>query len=348
METRRLGNTSIEVPALCLGTMTWGQQNTEAEAHEQLDYAVDERGLYFIDTAEIYPVPPTPELQGRTETYIGNWLTKRGKRDDLVLASKVAPAGLIRTRDVGEKPRLDRASIREAIDGTLGRLQTDHIDLYQVHWPERTTNFFGRRNYEHDPDEDATTIAETMQVLGELVQEGKIRHIGVSNETSWGVAEYLRVAQEHDLPRIATIQNQYSLINRQFESGLAEFAMREQVGLLPYSVLSMGALTGKYLDGARPEGARFTMFERNGARYNPAAVQEPIRRYVALARAHDLDPAQLAITFVTSREFVNSTIIGARTMEQLRIAIDAGTTTLSPAILEEIDAIYQEFPDLQV
>lgn len=348
MEKRTLGWTDVEVPELCLGTMTWGQQNTEADAHEQLDYAVDERGLYFIDTAELYPVPPDPELQGRTETYIGNWLAKRGKRDDLVIASKVAPASVIRTRDVGEKSRLDRASIREAIDGSLERLQTDHIDLYQVHWPERSTNFFGQRGYVHNPNEDATDIEETLTALGELVEEGKIRYIGVSNETPWGVAEYLRLAREKNLPRIATIQNQYSLVNRQFEVGLAEFSMREKVGLLPYSVLSMGALTGKYLDGAKPDGARFTVFERNGERYNSPEVQEVIRQYVALAEKYDMDIAQMAIAFTKSREFTNSTIIGARTMEQLKAAIDASEVTLSEELLADINAIHRAHPDKQV
>lgn len=348
MEKRTLGGTDVAVPVICIGTMTWGQQNTEADAHEQLDYAVEERGMYFLDTAEMYPVPPEPELQGLTETYIGNWLTKRGKRDDLVIATKVCPSDMVRTRDAGSKPRLDTKSIRDAIDGSLMRLKTDYVDLYQIHWPERTTNFFGARGYVHNPEEDATSIEETLTVLGELIQEGKVRHIGVSNETPWGVSEYLRLAREKNLPRIVTIQNQYSVVNRQFEAGLAEFAMREKVGLLPYSVLSMGVLTGKYLDGARPEGARFTFSGRNSGRYNPPEVQEVTRRYVELAKKHGMDPATMGIAFATSREFTNSTIIGSRTMEQLKVCIDAGEVTLSPELHAEIEVIHREMPDMQV
>ncbi len=348
MEYRMLGDTDIQVPVLCLGTMTWGQQNTEAEAHEQLDYAVDERGLTFLDTAEIYPIPPEPELQGRTETYIGNWIKKRGKRDDLVIASKVAPASLIRTRDVGTTPRLDRNSIHEALNGSLSRLGVDHIDLYQIHWPERETNFFGKRGYQHDEHDASTPIEETLSALKEMVDAGKIRHIGVSNETPWGVAEYLRLARENGMPRIVSIQNQYSLTNRTFEIGLAEMAIREQVGLLAYSVLGMGVLTGKYLDGAKPEGARFTLFERNRARYDPPQAQEAIRRYCAISDKYDLDIAQMAITFTRMQSFTTSVIIGARTMKQLKTAIDATELTLSPEVLADIEVVHTEMPDVTV
>lgn len=345
MQMKNLGNTDIQVPVICLGTMTWGQQNTEAEAHEQLNYAVEERGINFIDTAEIYPVPPEPELQGRTESYIGSWLQARGKREDVIIASKVAPAGLIRTRDVGERPRLDKKSINEAIDGTLSRLGTDYIDLYQIHWPERQTNFFGARAYEHDETDTATPIRETLEALGELVKAGKVRHIGVSNETPWGVNEYLRLAKEHNLPKIVSIQNQYSLTNRTFEIGLSEIAIKEQVGLLAYSVLNMGVLTGKYLEGARPAGARFTLFERNGARYMPPHADEAVARYVAIAREHGIDPAQMALAFAASKRFTSAVIIGATTMDQLKTCIDAGEMTLSDEVVQAIDEVYQQLPD---
>ncbi len=348
MQKNKLGNTEIEVPNICLGTMTWGQQNTEEEAHEQLDYAVEEKGLKFIDTAEVYPIPPTGEKQGLTETYIGNWLNKRGKRDDLFVASKVCVAPFVSTRDIGERARYNKKQIHEAIDGTLSRLQTDHVDLYQIHWPERTTNFFGARGYEHNAKEETTPIQETLETLGELVKAGKVKNIGVSNETPWGVSEYLRLAREENLPRIVSIQNQYSLTNRTYEIGLAEFAMREQVGLLAYSVLGMGVLTGKYLDGVVPAGSRFDFSDRNLDRYNPTCAQEAVRRYVAVAKDDGLDPATMAIAFARSREFTTSTIIGARTMDQLKVAIDASTVELSDEVLTAINEVHCELPDITV
>lgn len=345
MKTKPLGNSGLEVPVICLGTMTWGNQNTEEEAHQQLDYAVDERGINFIDTAEMYPIPPTSERQGRTETYIGNWLAKRGKRDDLIIASKVGNAApLISTRDCDGK--YNAQNINDAIDGSLARLQTDYLDLYQVHWPERNSNFFGKRGYQHDDSEDPTPILETLEALSELVKSGKVRHIGISNESPWGTMEYLRLAREHNLPIIASIQNQYSLTNRLYEIGMAEVSMRENVPLLAYSALNMGVLTGKYLGGARPEGARFTISERNNARYDTATAQTAVQKYVDLAKKFDMDPATLALAFAHSREFCASVIIGASRMDQLKTNIDAGEVELSDEILNEIDAIYQKHPDV--
>ncbi len=333
--------------------MTWGQQNTEAQAHEQLSYAVDERGINFLDTAEFYPIPLDPETQGRTESYIGSWLKKRGRREDLIIATKVAVSTHIRTRDLRGKPRYDRRSIREAIEGSLKRLQTDYVDLYQVHFPERPTNFFGKRAYEHNDQDNATEIAETLEALGELVREGRVRNIGVSNETPWGVMEYLRVASERSLPRIVTIQNQYSLTNRTFDIGLAEMCIKEHIGLLAYSTLNMGVLTGKYKNGKIPQGSRYdlpTFVEPSRSRYNPPhpQAQEAIYRYVQLAHDHGLDPAQMAIAFVIGRRPTASVIIGATNMDQLRTNIDAVDVKLSDGVLKAIDQVYAEMPDVTV
>lgn len=353
MEKRTLGSSGIEVPVICLGTMTWGEQNTEAEAHEQLTYAVDERGINFLDTAEFYPIPADPETQGRTETYIGTWLKKRGKRDDLVIATKVAVSQHIRTRDLRGKPTYDRQSIREAIEGSLKRLQTDYVDLYQVHFPERKVNFFGKRSYVHHEDDDATEIEHTLEVLGELVKEGKVRHIGVSNETPWGVMEYLRIARERSLPKIVSIQNQYSLTNRTFDIGLAEMCIKEEIGLLAYSSLNMGILTGKYEGGKMPEGSRFAMkkfIEPSRSRYNPQHkyAQEAIAGYIQIARDHGLDPAQMALAFVASRQPVTSVIIGATNLEQLKTDIDAGELKLSNDVQKAIEDLYLQMPDVTV
>ncbi len=347
MQKRTIGSSDLSVSTICLGSMTWGNQNSEADAHEQLDFALSQ-GINFVDTAEMYPVPIKRELQGMTETFIGSWIEKRGKRDDIILASKVASknqSASIGTRD--GTPGLTRESIRAALDGSLSRLQTDYLDLYQVHVPDRSTNNFGKRAYIHQPEEDGASIEETLETLTELVKEGKVRHVGVSNESPWGAAEYLRLSREKGLSRIVSIQNQYSLMNRTFEIGLSEFVFRENIGLLAYSPLSMAVLTGKYLRDVRPEGSRFTILgsEKHQARYNPPHAQLPIEKYVGLAKEKGIDPAQMAIAFVLSRPFVASAIIGATTMEQLKINIGAGDVTLDSDTLERIDAIYKEYPD---
>lgn len=343
MQFRKLGD--LDVSVICLGSMTWGQQNTEADAHEQLDYAVTQ-GVNFIDTAEMYPVPPDPTKQGTTEKYIGTWLAKRGKRDDLVIASKLCSSENVRTRPLtGTKTIYDRANVMTAIDGSLQRLQTDHLDLYQIHWPERKANFFGVRGYEHDPNDVATPIEETLEALAEVVKSGKVRYIGVSNETPWGVSEFLRLSREKGLPRIVSIQNQYSLINRTFEIGLAEMAIKEKVPLLAYSALNMGVLTGKYLGGAKPAGARFVFNQRNSNRYNPPHAQAAAEKYVSIAQKHGLDPAQMALAFVNSRPFVTSTIIGATSLAQLETDIESINLTLSPEVLADIAQAYLELPD---
>ncbi|MFA5122164.1 NADP(H)-dependent aldo-keto reductase [Zavarzinia sp.] len=343
MKYRRLGKTDLDVSLICLGTMTWGEQNSEAEAHEQLDYAVDQ-GINFMDTAEMYPVPPKPETQGRTEAYMGTWLKARKNRDKLILATKVAgrdgPGIHIR------KPttRLNKAQITEALEGSLRRLGTDYVDLYQVHWPERLTNFFGVAEYRPAEQDDLIPIEETLEVLAGLVKAGKVRYIGVSNESPWGVMRYLAAAEKLGLPAIVSIQNAYSLVNRLFEIGHAEIAHREKVELLAYSPLAMGFLSGKYFGGARPANARLTLYSRF-VRYSTPGAQAAADAYVTLARSHGLDPAQMALAFVNSRPFVGANIIGATTMEQLKADIASVDLTLSDEVLKGIEAIHRADPN---
>ncbi len=340
MEYRQLGNTDIKVSAICLGTMTWGEQNTQDQAFEQMDYA-RAQGINFFDTAEMYPVAPREETQGSTETIIGNWLAARGGRDELVLASKVTGrsannSGLGYLR---QGPRLNRDHIQRAIAGSLERLQSDYLDLYQVHWPERQTNFFGQLGY-RDGGDDGIEIRETLEALAELVEQGLVKSIGLSNETPWGLMEYLRLAREYNLPTVASVQNPYNLLNRTYEVGLAEMSIREQVGLLAYSPLAFGVLSGKYLNGQRPAGARITLFDRF-TRYTNPEVEAATQAYVDLARENDLDPAQMALAFVTQQPFVTSNIIGATTMEQLQADIASHELVLSKDVLKGIEAIHR-------
>ena len=346
MQYRPLGNTGLHVSLIGLGTMTWGEQNTEAEGHQQLDAALAS-GVNFIDTAEMYSVPPRPETYGATERIIGTWFKLRGNRDQVILATKAAgPAKLLpqAAHVRGGASHFNRKNLQEALHGSLQRLQTDYIDLYQLHWPDRPTNHFGRLGYTHEPEEYTVPILETLEVLGGFVKAGKVRHIGVSNETPWGVSKFLQHAREQGLPRIVSIQNPYSLLNRTFEIGLAEFAHREQVGLLAYSPLAFGVLAGKYLQGARPAGARLTLFERF-ARYNSPQAQAATLAYVGLAKEHGLDPAQLALAYVNSRPFVTSTLIGATTLAQLATDIGSVDVELSAEVLEKIEAVHLAQPN---
>ena len=344
MEYIKLGNTQLTVSKICLGTMTYGDQNTEAEAHEQLDYALAQ-GISFIDTAEMYPVPPKAETYTRTESMVGTWLKKQ-PRDKIILGGKVA--GPRRGMDWirGGPPSLDRDNIRAAIEGSLKRLQTDYIDVYQLHWPERNVPMFGQ--YQFDPTQELDTdgkqrqwvsIHNQLEVLAELVQEGKVRAIGLSNEQPWGLMEFLRIANEYDLPRVATVQNCYNLINRGMEFGMAEVLYRENVSLLAYSPLAFGHLTGKYVDDPQAHG-RVTMFLGYAQRYKKPGVFPACTAYAKLARAHGLTPTQLALSFVYHRWFVTSTIIGATTMAQLKENIDAWQTQLSPEVMAEIEHLH--------
>lgn len=340
MDYRPLGRSGIRVSSLSLGTMTFGCDTGEAEAHRMLDLAV-ERGVNHLDTAEVYPVPPDRERAGAAETIVGNWLAERVCRDRIVVATKVVgppvpgEGAFIR----GGRTGLDRTSIMAAIDGSLRRLRTDHIDLYQLHWPARRTNFFGRLGYRHDPEDRSTPVSQTLEVLADLVASGKVRRVGLSNETPWGVMEFLRLANLHDLPRVVSIQNPYNLLNRSFEVGLAEMACREGVGLLAYSPTACGTLTGKYLADPATPGKMVTMkdyFFRYARPRCPAAVAD----YVAAARDFGFDPAQMAIAFARSRPFVTGVILGASTAAQLDRNLDAHDLVLPEALTERIDALY--------
>lgn len=342
MEMRQLGRTNMNVSSLCLGTMTWGEQNDQDQAFAQLDRA-RAAGINFVDTAEMYPVPPRAETYATTERYLGNYFKARGNRADWILASKVAGPGngISHIRD--GQLKMNRQHIVAALDASLQRLQTEWIDLYQLHWPERSTNFFGQLGYRHK-DQELTPIEETLQVLDEQVKAGKIRHIGLSNETPWGTMKFLQLAESRGWPRAVSIQNPYNLLNRSFEVGLAEIAIREQCGLLAYSPLAFGMLSGKYENGARPDGARLTLFSRF-ARYANAQSVAACSRYVSLAREHDLDPAQMALAYVTQQPFVTSNIIGATSIAQLESNLASAELQLPPDLLEAIEAIHTEQPN---
>ncbi len=324
MELRTLGRTDLKVTSICLGTMTWGEQNTEAEAHEQLNYATAERGINFIDTAEMYPVPGDSRTQGRTETYIGTWLKARAKRDDLVIATKVTGrSAMTWCRDDGSNPRHTRAQIDEAVEKSLRRLQTDYIDLYQLHWPDRNIPAFGFHAYYDYDESDMVPLEDILESLNRHVEKGNIRHIGVSNEHPWAVMKFLAIAEARGWPRMVSNQCVYNLVSRRHDYASAEISMREQVGLLAYSPLAQGYLTGKYDNGALPEKSRKALFSQFLGRYEGAGGQEAIADCNDTARRLGLTPTQFALKFVESRAFVTSNIIGATTMEQLKENIDA-------------------------
>lgn len=338
-----LPHTDIEVSKICLGTMTWGNQNTEAEGHAQMDYAV-EQGVNFFDTAELYPIPAHKDRYAVTEKIIGSWFKKKGNREDIVLASKIA--GRAEMSKFIRTTGFSRDSIIEAVEGSLQRLGTDYIDLYQLHWPERSTNYFGKRGYTHDiADHWEDNIHQILETLRDLVREGKIRHVGVSNETPWGTMRYLEESKVHGiLPRMITVQNPYSLLNRLYEVGMAEISAREQIGLLAYSPLGFGALSGKYLGGRMPEGSRLQRFPQYN-RYVGETASEATKQYYELAQSSGISLAQMSLAFVNSRHFVTSNIIGATTMRQLKENIGSIDVQLTEEIFNEIDAIHQRIPN---
>lgn len=340
MRFNQLGTTGIDVSLICLGSMTWGQQNTETEAHQQLDYAVSQ-GVNFVDTAELYAIPPKAETQGLTEQYIGSWLAKRQDRDKLVIASKVAGPGEDWVGHIRGGPRLNKQHISAAIDASLKRLRTDYIDLYQIHWPERKTNYFGSLGYTHVEEEGSIAITETLEALAAAVDAGKIRHIGISNETPWGTMKFLQAAEQNSLPRIVSVQNPYSLLNRSFEVGMAEIAHRENTGLLAYSPLAFGVLSGKYLHGACPPASRLALFPDYTRYSNEAGVLATLE-YIKLAKRFGMGAAQMALAFVNSRPFLTSTIIGATTLGQLEANIASVDIELSEELTTEIELIHSK------
>ena len=342
MKYTTLPNTEIKISKICLGTMTFGQQNTEADGHSQMDYALD-HGVNFFDTAEMYSVPAREETYGSTEKILGTWFKKTGKREEIVLASKIAGPNPNFTY-MREKNDFSPASIKFALDSSLLRLQTDYIDLYQLHWPERKTNFFGQRGFKVQDDAWEDNIHAVLDALGDFIKEGKIKHIGLSNETPWGIMRFLEESKYNHLPRIKTVQNPYSLLNRLFENGSAEICMRKNVGLLAYSPMAFGVLSGKFLSGESHPNARIKLFPQF-SRYNSAQCTEATRLYQEIAQKNGLTLTELSLAFIEQQSFVTSTIIGATTMEQLKENIDTIQVSLSDDILKAIDEVQAVIPD---
>ncbi len=339
MKYRKLANTNLDISVICLGTMTYGEQNTESEAHEQLDYSIA-NGINLIDTAEMYAIPPKEETQGLTEKIIGTWLAKRKDREKIYVATKVAGPGMEYLRGGS---RLDKKQIFQAVDDSLKRLQTDYIDLYQVHWPERKSNYFGRLGYEYS-DEMGVSIEETLEAMTDLVKSGRVRYIGISNETPWGTSRYLNIAQEKSMERIVTIQNPYSLLNRIYEVGLAEISQHENVGLLAYSPLGFGQLTGKYINKIE-KNSRLGLFGDWFTRYSNEECLRAVDKYLKIADKYNLSLTHLALAFVNTRPFVTSNIIGATTMEQLKENIDSVNIEITETMLEDINQVHSSQPN---
>ena len=342
MEYRKLGRSELNVSLIGLGTMTWGRQNTEAEGHEQMDYALDQ-GINFFDTAEMYAIPPTADTYGSTESIIGSWFASRNNRDKVILASKIAGPGLPWVRDGSE---IDRSTIKLAVESSLQRLQTDYIDLYQLHWPNRGGYHFGQQ-WDYHPKFDVNQVEanfiDVLETFDALIAEGKIRHVGLSNETAWGTMKWLQLSEKHNLPRMVSIQNEYSVMDRQFEPDLNEIAIHEDCGLLAWSPLTRGMISGKYLNGARPEGARLSIETRVEHRARPQ-TDAAIVAYIDLATQHGLDVCQMALAYVNSRPFVTSTLIGATTMAQLKANIASIDLQLDEAVLKGIERLREDHP----
>ena len=343
MKFKKLGNTDLKVSLICLGTMTWGKQNNQTEAFEQMDYAIGQ-GINFFDTAEMYAVPCTEATFGKTEAIIGNWFRERNNREKVILATKVSGPGLSWIRGGGLQYTKKNISI--AIEGSLKRLQTDYVDVYQLHWPERETNFFGKLGYKHqDKEKEWNNIESVLNVLKEFVDQGKIRYIGLSNESAWGLSKFLELSKFHDLPRVMSVQNPYNLLNRTYEVGLAEVSIREQSGLLAYSPLASGVLTGKYRNDQKPKGSRLQLFGDYFPRYLKKLSLMAVEEYFKVAKKHKISLTQLSLAFVNQQPFVTSNIIGATTMKQLKEDIESINIELSQEIIDEINLIHKNNPN---
>ena len=343
MKYKTLGNTDLKVSLICLGTMTWGEQNTQEEGFEQMDYAI-EKEINFFDTAELYAIPPKEKTYGKTEEIIGNWFQKRKNRKKIILASKIAGPGLSWIRGGGSQ--YSEKSIESALNDSLKRLKTDYIDLYQLHWPERNTNYFGDLDYEHKENERSWNSFESiLKVLKKFIEQGKIRYIGLSNETPWGFSKFLQIAKEQKLPKIVSVQNPYNLINRTYEIGMSEISMREGAGLLAYSPLGVGYLTGKYRNNKKPKNSRLDLFYENYPRYHNQRTYNAVDKYFKIAQKHKISLAQLSLAFVNSRDFVTSNIIGATKMEQLKENIDSINVSLDQKIIDEINLVQENIPN---
>ena len=343
MKFKKLGGTDLKVSLICLGTMTWGEQNSQKEGFEQMDYAL-ERGVNFFDTAELYAIPPKAKTYGKTEEIIGNWFKLRKNRKKIILASKIAGPGLKWIRGGGSQ--YSPESIEDALHNSLKRLQTDYIDLYQLHWPERNTNYFGDLDYEHNINEKSWNSFESiLKTLKKFIDQGKIKYIGLSNETPWGFSKFLEIAKEQKLPRVVSVQNPYSLINRSYEIGMSEISMREKAGLLAYSPLAVGYLTGKYRNKEIPKNSRLDLFYENYPRYHNERTYEAVDEYFKISQKYKISLSQLSLAFVNSRDFVTSNIIGATTMEQLKENIDSIDIGLEENIMHEINLIHEKIPN---
>ena len=336
MNYRKLGNTDLDVSTICLGTMTWGEQNTQEEGFEQMDYALDQ-GINFFDTAELYAIPPKKETYGKTEEIIGNWFKQKKNRSKVILATKIAGPGLSWVRGGGNQ--YDREKLNDAVNQSLKRLQTDYIDLYQLHWPERKTNYFGKLGYEHKNDNEWNNFEEILNSLDEIIKSGKVKYVGLSNETAWGLTKFLEISKTKNLPRVMSVQNPYNLLNRTYEIGLAEASIREKSGLLAYSPLASGIMSGKYRNGAMPDGSRMKLFGDRFPRYKTKNAINAVEEYYKISKKYNLDLSQMSLKFCELQPFMTSVIIGATTMKQLKTDIESVNVNLSDDIIKEINEV---------